>query len=316
MKQRVDQLLSFTAADSIPVKLIGNDGAAKLRPLHVQWLPTNRCNLSCRFCSCSERNRGLQMEMPTARMVIVELAELGCRAVTITGGGESLMHPDIVEMIEWFTDNDIAVGLVTNGLLLDRLSIDTLSQLTWCRISNGDDRELNRDYQKILERAVAAEVDWAFSHVVGRQPNFDEIRRIVEFANQHEFTHVRIVSDISDAANVDLGPVEERLKGIDELVIYQGRQHPVRWEGDCWIGYVKPVIAPDWSIYPCCGVQYALDPPSNDLPPSMAMGSALDLAELYDSPQSWRFPCVRCYYTQYNKMLAAMVSDVRHREFV
>jgi len=316
MKRPLNRESSFTSADSLPVKLMRNANAAALRPVHVQWIPTNRCNLRCTFCSCEDRNRDLEMDLAKAKGVIGNLAGLGCEAVTITGGGEPLMYPGLGEMIEEFTAFGIRVGLVTNGLLLHQASKQLLSMLTWCRISNSDEREWTPGYAATLERAATVDVDWAFSHVVSPRPNYEGIRRIVQFANEHDFTHVRLVSDILDAGNVDLEPVRKSLVGIDERVVYQDRSQPVPWKNDCWIGYVKPVIGPDWAIYPCCGVQYAIEPMARDLPPSMAMGSALDLAALYDSPRPWRFPCVRCYYTFYNQALSAMVSTVQHREFI
>ena len=38
-----------------------------------------------------------------------------------TGGGEPLTHPDAKEIIEYACDCGFSVGLVTNGLLLDKI---------------------------------------------------------------------------------------------------------------------------------------------------------------------------------------------------
>ena len=305
---------SYTAAESIPIKLLLNPGVLELKPIHVQWVPTNHCNLHCKFCSCENRDRSLQMDMPTTRGVIEELASMGCLAVTVTGGGEPLCHPQITEMIECFVDNGIEVGLVTNGPLLSRMSAEVLSLLTWCRISNSDEREMSPRYKNVLERAVEADVDWAFSHVVSSTPNLEEIGRIVDFANEHNFTHVRLVADLLEPENVDMAPVRESLAGKDGIVIYQDRQ---AWEpgGPCLIGFIKPLIWPDFQIYPCCGVQYAYDPMPLDMPPSMSMGDARNLQEVYADRRPILHGCTRCYYMNYNRILEA-VSGIKHGAFV
>ena len=313
----INKAASFTAADSIPVKLFLQEGVSDLQPIHIQWIPTNRCNLNCDFCSCSNRDHSLEMDPAIAQMVIADFARLGCKAVTITGGGEPLCHKHLADMIQGFYYHRISVGLVTNGLLFDKLDRDTIERLTWCRISNHDRREFTDVYRRILERVVEIDsVDWAFSHVVSTDPNIQEIRRIVQFANEHDLTHVRLVSDLFCPEKVDQFWVKESLQGIDERVVYQPRQNAKRG-GKCWIGYVKPLIGPDWSITPCCGCQYALDPPTRDLPRSMIIGDARELDRMYGGERTaWRFPCVRCYYNNYNDILDAMQSDVMHKEFI
>jgi len=311
----IDKQASYTAADTIPVKLFLNQGVPRLRPVHVQWMPTNACNMQCDFCSCSERNRSLEMPIDEALRVIGDFAQLGCKAVTITGGGEPLMHPYITEMIEAFHEAGILVGLVTNGLLLDRLSQKVIGLLTWCRISNADNRTFSAGYRRILDRVTQVPIDWAFSHVVTSTPNLSEIVRVVKYANKRAFTHVRLVGDLLEPEAVQLGSVREVLQGIDQLVLYQPRKKFVR-SGSCLIGYVKPVVAPDFKMYLCCGVQYATDPMNRDFPESLSMGSARELGEVYGNPQPIAVNCVRCYYQNYNAVLRALTSDIQHREFV
>ena len=103
----------------------------------------------------------------------------------------------------------------------------------------------------------------------------------------------------------------------DSLVIYQERKDHTRG-GMCYIGYLKPLIGPDCKVYACCGVQYALDPPSYDLPEELCIGDALKLKEMYQGPA---VPlrgdiCVKCYYSQYNKMLSELLTPLNHVEFV
>jgi hypothetical protein len=257
------------------------------------------------------------MPLVEALSIIDDFAHLGCKAVTITGGGEPLCHAGLGVMIERFHDLGMKIGLVTNGLLLGELPNEILSLVTWCRISNSDQRQFSDTYKALLDSIVSqASIDWAFSHVVSKNPNLREIGRIVEYATQRGFTHVRLVADLLDPATVSLDPLRAYLKGRDALVIYQPRKHYVAAES-CWIGYVKPLVAPDFKIYLCCGVQYALDEMTLDLPDELCMGDARHLDCIYDGdPRPFPVSCRRCYYRHYNSVLRSLQSEIKHKEFI
>lgn len=98
---------------------------------------------------------------------------------------------------------------------------------------------------------------------------------------------------------------------------YQGRKGFERG-GDCFIGFLKPLIGPDAKVYACCGVQYALEVPSKDLPEELCLGHALELDEIMERSA---VPldggkCVKCYYMNYNILLRGMLKSVVHKEFV
>jgi MoaA/NifB/PqqE/SkfB family radical SAM enzyme len=311
----LDKPTSYGHANVLPVKLLQSDGARNLLPVHPAWFPTNQCNQSCSYCSCANRDKSLAMDWDVARGVIRDLARLGCKAVSISGGGEPLCHPNIADMIAEFREWGISVGLTTNGLLLGRLDKRTLDMLTWCRISNDDARTLDADYRAILDRAVEADTDWAFSHVVGRIPNIDELLRLIDYAESRKFTHIRILGDVRFPHLIEHEGIKRAIEGRDRLVFYQDRKTFASADS-CLLGYVKPVIAPDWKMYLCCNVQFQGDVPL-DMKDEFCMGSALDMDAIYagDKPL---FPvkCDCCYYDSLNQSLKTITSNIKHREFV
>lgn len=329
MKKNIDIKTSFTAADSIPLKVLLDkdllqevETRHRLLPLHIQFLPTNRCNLKCTFCSCSERDAKIEMDYDLARRIIEKCRNTGTKAVTITGGGEPVMYPRFAELVNCFCDNGIKIGLVSNGLLLHMVPADVLEKITWCRISNDDNRKFTVTYKNHLKSVVndAPGVDWAFSHVVSSTPNYDEIAKIVGFANDNDFTHVRLVANLFHPDEIDMETIRTCLhdrKVDDSKVIYQGRKVYERGN-DCYIGYLKPLIGPDAKVYACCGVQYALETPSKDLPQELCLGDAIDIDEIMarsDIPIDGSI-CVKCYYNNYNNILRGMLKSIVHREFV
>jgi organic radical activating enzyme len=297
-----------------PVKLLQSESARKLLPAHVSWFPTNRCNLNCDFCSCAQRDTSLSMD-GRFREVIDRLAQWGCKAVSISGGGEPLCHPDLAEMIARLRSHGIKVGMTTNGTLLHRLDKKTLGMLSWCRISNDDSRTFDDDYEAKLDRATEVDIDWAFSHVIGESPNIDEILRILDYAERRNFTHVRLLADVRDVEAVDLESVRAAIAGKDQRAFFQDRQ-TVAAVDSCMLGYVKPVIAPDWKMYLCCNVQFQNDMPL-DMQDAFCMGSALDLDAVYGNGRApFAVKCDRCYYAQLNDAVKVLASGVTHEEFL
>jgi organic radical activating enzyme len=227
---------SYTAANSIPIKLLLNPQwvrEGKITPIHAQFMPTYKCNFSCSFCSCSKRNKDDEMSFDKVKLIINNLKIVGCKAVTITGGGEPLCHPQINQIIELFNHNNIKVGLATNGSLLNSKFISKSSSITWCRISASDNIIFNSSYCKKLEEVFNeySNINWAFSYVVSEVPNEVNIANMVKFANKNNITHIRLVSDLfkSEKVNLDKISLFLREKKVDDsLVIYQHRQNYTR----------------------------------------------------------------------------------------
>lgn len=327
MKSNTNKLTSFTAADALPIKVLLDLDLQKeiqdnkrILPIHIQFIPTNKCNLKCKFCSCSKRDSTQEISLDEAKQIITLFKECGTKAVTITGGGDPLMHPHINEIIDFFHENDIKIGLVTNGILFNKIKAESLNKVTWCRISHDDNRNMNIAYTNLLEKTVtsAPDVDWAFSYVVSEHYNIEEIRKIVSFANIHNFTHVRLVADLFHPEDIDMSIIKETININDSLVIYQGRKGYLHGAKDCFIGYLKPLIGADKKVYACCGVQYALNTPSYDLPEELCLGNAMDIKNIIDNSKEALdgSKCVKCYYDNYNTLLGSLIQNIEHKEFL
>jgi organic radical activating enzyme len=313
---------SFTAAGTFPAKLLRQrvtDQWGRIRPIHLQLNPTNECNLSCSFCSCADRKKTARLSWPELREILTTFAGLGTQAVTITGGGEPLLHPKINAMLEYAEELGLDVGLVTNGTVVERLQHPGL--LNWVRVSVADQRKLDDAF--FAEIGAAAErtmADWSFSYVMSPKPNYAQIRRVVEFAGRSGFTHVRLVDDLLDLEKaVPMETVRAKLGNVQgsDLVIFQGRKAHTRGARRCLISLLKPVVSAESGVFPCCGAQYAIDGAAHDYNNAMSMGhwSAFPrkvlLGEHFDGSA-----CDRCYYGQYNDALAMITEPLLHEAFV
>lgn len=87
---------------------------------------TRRCNLRCDYCTEYD---SVSPPVPTAvlRQRIDQIADLGAVLVVLTGG-ESLLHPDIAEVVAYANERGVTPALNTNGFLLSRKLIEDLNQ--------------------------------------------------------------------------------------------------------------------------------------------------------------------------------------------
>ena len=316
---------SYSSAGVFPGKLLKMadtcvDYDGTIRPVHVQLCPTNICNLNCPFCSCSEREKGQELALPDIEKAIDTFIGLGMKAVTMTGGGEPCCHPDITKIIGYLYSMNVEIGLVSNGIPLSEVK-DALHKVTWCRVSVSDFRAVDKLLASMADIVPATGIDWAFSYVATSKFSIDKFSKVVEFANLHDFTHVRIVSDIMDLSGPPpMALVKSSLaaSGIDDrIVIYQDRQEFTRGARDCRSGLLKPVLAPDGYLYVCCGCQYAIDGETGVFPDRLRMCHMSEIADYWKAQEPFNgLICDRCYYGNYNDSLGKMVQDYDHEVFV
>lgn len=321
---------AFTSAGGdFPYKIIKNKQLLLgildnkyISPIHIQLNPTNKCNLRCKFCSCSERDRSIEMPLSDIIDLFDRFAALGCKSITITGGGEPLMHKDIERIIEEALLRDIAVGLVTNGLLLHKISSTIFRDVTWVRVSVSDESDIHLLFDEVSGICHSGG-DWSFSYVVSDNGNADKISNVLYFAEDEAFSHVRIVNDILNPT-CNLQSLRDRVLmtcrdyGInDRLAIWQDRQHYSVGRKRCLISLLKPVITASGHIVGCCGVQYAKPSEIGDYPKSMLMGSIKNIEEIWRGQHFFDGSrCVKCYYDHYNIALIRLVDDIKHERHV
>lgn len=80
---------------------------------------TERCNLRCAHCFAESRDVGNEMALEAIQNTIIpQLSKEQVIKVTLTGG-EPLIHPHAKEIVMSLLENNIGVGICTNGTLID-----------------------------------------------------------------------------------------------------------------------------------------------------------------------------------------------------
>ena len=104
-------------------------------PASVELSLTNRCNLSCKWCSDSAlRKRSMvDIDFDILEKLFRNLAENGTRGVVLEGGGEPTIYPRFNDVVKCLKDYGLSLGLITNGVELSYE--DNLSCFDWIRVS-------------------------------------------------------------------------------------------------------------------------------------------------------------------------------------
>lgn len=108
---------------------------SRSHPWVIEMDPTTACNLACHDCiSANLLNQG-GFERERIKEMAREFKEMGVRAVVLIGGGEPMAHPEFGTLVDYFYENDIHVGVTSNGTLISRYMDQLANKCKWVRIS-------------------------------------------------------------------------------------------------------------------------------------------------------------------------------------
>jgi MoaA/NifB/PqqE/SkfB family radical SAM enzyme len=105
-------------------------------PLIVELDPTAVCDLACPGC-ISEDIIATGNSFTYERLLELgkEFKESDVKGVILIGGGEPLAHPASGELIRYFGENDISIGITTNGTFINRYMNEIAKYSSWTRVS-------------------------------------------------------------------------------------------------------------------------------------------------------------------------------------
>ena len=105
-------------------------------PLIVELDPTAVCDLACPGCISEDIiATGNSFSYERLMELGIEFKESGVKGVIFIGGGEPLAHPASGELIRYFGQNDISVGITTNGTFINRYMDEIAKYSSWTRVS-------------------------------------------------------------------------------------------------------------------------------------------------------------------------------------
>lgn len=135
------------------------DKGEQQAPFYVRLKPTNVCNHHCAYCTYGSggtlqktANRTMidhrdSIPWPKLQEILLDMGQMGVRALTFSGGGEPLCYPQITAAAHLAVEQGLQLSLISNGQLLSgeyaeafypskwvRISFDSPVQETYCRL--------------------------------------------------------------------------------------------------------------------------------------------------------------------------------------
>jgi MoaA/NifB/PqqE/SkfB family radical SAM enzyme len=186
-------------------------GKATRGPVHAELDLTDRCNVACYFCNQQDVRTKEQIPIGRAIDLIDELADGGLKSVRLSGGGDPLMHREILQVLDHLEKRGVVVdNLTTNGALLVPAIADRLVERKAREVIfslNSPDAE---DYRRMMQVGPSV-----FDRVLAN------IRNLVARRGDSPFPSV-VVQFLVDRNNMDsLGRMYElgRSLGPDRIAV-------------------------------------------------------------------------------------------------
>jgi radical SAM protein with 4Fe4S-binding SPASM domain len=162
-------------------------------PRACVWELTLACNLRCKHCgSFAGTKRPAEMSLEENLRVADELATLGCRRVTLSGG-EPTLHPDWDTIGKRLADRCIKVNLISNGWHWTPAHVERTKAAGLCGAAfslDGFEREHDEFRQagsfarvvSAIEACVAGDLPVAVNTTVNKlnQRSLRELRNFIE----------------------------------------------------------------------------------------------------------------------------------------
>ena len=219
------------------------------RPQSLQVAPTEKCSLSCSFCSVAKRSKRLELPFDELCDATQQFIDLGIKTVEITGGGDPLMYPQINEYLAFLFAAKLQVGMITNSLGINKvLDKELLNQLTWIRISSN---VLDYKDRIHIPEGYPGTLGFSYCWTEGFSTK-EQLQRIQAIALANNVKYIRVVPDcLGDREKINrqdtlLIPL---IRELGEPFFYQ--QKDFGTPNQCYLAYWKPFLYCDGYVFPC-----------------------------------------------------------------
>ena len=115
-------------------------------PLKVHISILNYCNLNCEKCYYKNENKNKLLSLTQIEHLFKEWKKKGIKSIAI-GGGEPLLHPDIIEITRISKRFGFFTAVTTNGTILKRIFADRIH-------ISADELHPTFENLKIIQKAI------------------------------------------------------------------------------------------------------------------------------------------------------------------
>jgi MoaA/NifB/PqqE/SkfB family radical SAM enzyme len=257
-------------------------------PVYVRIKPINKCNHDCFFCvyhATTTMHDTMDLSNSLSREKFAEVVEdlhaMGVGAITLSGGGEPLLHPTVVPMMHRLLEHKIDISIITNGQLLSKDRATALAEAKWVRISmdywdapsfvdsrGGSEKMFHNIVENITAFRAIRKGDFSVNYIITNR-NYKHIFAVAMWLKKLGIDNVRFSPVWMNNFVEYHKPIErevldqlEDCKALenDEFRVFSSynitADQLVRTYCKCHYQQVVPVIAADYGVYSCHNVSY------------------------------------------------------------
>ena len=130
-------VLDGTKVGWYPERIKAWERGARIAPVTIDCAMTRQCNAACHFCYASlQSNEGENITREVFLNFLSDAAEIGVKGVSFISDGESTVVPWYADAVEHAAAIGLAVGAGSNGIRLDRSTLErVLPSLSYLRFN-------------------------------------------------------------------------------------------------------------------------------------------------------------------------------------
>lgn len=223
----------------------------KLKPIYVQWLCTHKCNFRCPHCgTAASEAKPQELKAEEIIPVIDNLAEIGCKLLSLTGG-EPILRDDIFNVIKHAKEMGIGIGFVTNGYAIEKYAKDIERTEVDSVLVSIDGYKENHDrirgmpgaYKKAIQSIEILKkigVPAVGVSTVCLKENLNDIPKIVDDVFAHGCDRHRIQSIVPEGRAKGKGNKPEEIKQVLRYVL-DARKKGIKTEVCEGLGFLGPL---------------------------------------------------------------------------
>lgn len=262
-----------------PHVLVELQGGRVPSPITMSFTLTDKCNNKCPRCLEASGRLPSMPSLKNPERILEECADLGVKAVTFSGGGEPLVYPRAIEVMEYAKKLGMEVGLITNGYALDEDKIKRLLKIcTWIRVS-VDASSVDEYWAthgmfteafwiKVVNNIILlgklkvktkSKCTIGIGYLTGEVNRKGIVIAAQSWSHQPGIDYINFRPFQGDKIDFSKELTEAQKYETEAFqVLFKPHKYEEWWKityPKCYFQYLYPLIAADGNLYPCCDMR-------------------------------------------------------------
>lgn len=215
------------------------------------------CSSHCQYCSTIARNKKDSISLQEAKDFVNSLyfeqaefnkknfrnyndeykkihgSDIRLRGLILSGGGQPNLWPHFSEFVEWLSDLDIDLGLITNGFPKN-IDEEIYKKFKWIRVSitpeDASPHYINNQFNnQYLPNSIInnENITTGYSYVYGPWTDDDVLQRISSAIDKFGFDYCRVLTDCNLSRSAQLKAHDSLSKRLKKLNFIDKDGNPI-----------------------------------------------------------------------------------------